>query len=649
MLQRNAFFRRITRQPAPWVCLAALLALTVRLVLLAEPALRWDEGWSLAQASLPWDELWRVASLEWHPPLYAITLKLWLVLGKSAWTLRLLSVVAGVLTVPLTYRVARAWSGRGRVAVVAAILAAVWPMLVYYGQVTRPYAMMALPVLGTAWFAVRPDGRRMNSSLRGVEQPGEERMNSLLRMPEVGLVICSALALYLHYYTIWALAGIWIYAAILRPRRISRLLLAGLVTGLVYVPWLLTAATTIQQRLSTGALAGGDPLRETIKLLSPTLQGLAFIYESGWRAAWGLGIITLAGAAVGSFARSEWRAIVLPLLVVSLSVVGIAYGAQASHWFAIRYLVPASVFLCLGLAWALDRLATRFWPLMPTALLILAILYWPTSTRFVYAKMLEVVDPFDPTEDYRYLAAHAGAQDLVYFNVLARAGWYEAWRQPQNPTWSYAMRWDPIIEPMDMIAARIMRDAQGSPGRPAHHRLWFALYKGDYGSNAPLKAWLDEHLYPAGGEWQNDMLYQAYVVPPEAWASASHEELFEQGIRLVNARWAASAPTGDTCAIELTWQADRPVATGYKVFIHALDDAGNLVAQHDAIPGTGSRPSNSWSAGEAITDRHGLLLPIPGSPGTLHLVLGLYDPQTGQRLHLADGREAVELGTVHIK
>ena len=628
MLQRRAIALRFLAQPTVKVGLFVLLAWSVRLVLLSEPVLRWDEGWSLAHASLPWADLWRIASLEWHPPLYAALLKLWLVLGKSAWIIRLFSALISVLTAPLAYRVARAWSGRSQVGVLAALMAALWPLLVYYGQVTRPYALMALPVLGAAWFtlAERPTWRH-----------------------DLGLAVCSALSLYLHYYTLWALAGIWIYAALVRPRYIHRLLLAGLLTGVLYVPWLLTAATTIQQRVSAGAVGGGDPWRGTISLLGPTLQGLAFVYDSGWYAAWGLGATFVAGALCGPYRWDEARKIVLPLLVVGLSVVGIAYGAQASRWFAIRYLVPASAFLCIGLAWALDRLERRFWPLLPVALLALAVLYWPTSTRFVYAKMLEVVDPFDPTQDYRYLTAHAGAQDLVYFNVLARAGWYESLRRPQDPTWSYAMRWEPIIEPLETITTRVMRDADGAPGQPPHHRLWFALYKGDYGPNAPLKEWLDAHLYPAGGEWQEDMLYQAYVAPPETWTGASGEELFEGGIRLANARWTASPLAGDTCALELTWQADRPIRADYRVFVHLVDGAGRLVAQHDAVPGTGSRPTVSWKVGETVPDRHGLLMPAPGSPGTLHLRLGLYDPQTGQRLRLADGREAVDLGTLNIR
>lgn len=109
----------------------------------------------------------------------------------------------------------------------------------------------------------------------------------------------------------------------------------------------------------------------------------------------------------------------------------------------------------------------------------------------------------------------------------------------------------------------------------------------------------------------------------------------------------AQAPGGDAFALVLTWQAERRVDRSYKVFVHALDDAGQLVAQHDGIPGAGRRPTHSWQAGVEVTDRHGLLLPASGTTRSpLHIRVGLYDPETGRRLPLGSGRDAVGLLTL---
>jgi len=160
--------------------------------------------------------------------------------------------------------------------------------------------------------------------------------------------------------------------------------------------------------------------------------------------------------------------------------------------------------------------------------------------------------------------------------------------------------------------------------------------------------WLDAHLYPAGGEWQKDMLYLAFVAPTGDWMSAARDDGFEGGIRLTGARWTPQAQQGDAVALELSWSAEGPVPTSYKVFVHAVDDTGRVIAQHDGVPAAGERPTNSWAPGEAITDRHGLLLPA-GWSGTLHIRVGLYEPESGRRVRLADGGDAVDLCGVAVQ
>jgi len=613
-----------TRRPLFWLGLVMALALVARLYRLGEPVLRWDEGWSLAHASLPWADLWRIASEEWHPPLYVALLKLWLALGKSAVSIRALSVIAGVAAVPLAYEVARLWSERVRLALLAALFAALWPLSVYYSQVARMYALAALPALGAAWFILRNDAKR-------------HWINDL------GLLLCTVLGLYTLYYTVWALAALWLCAALRRPRYIPRLLLLGLLAMFAYAPWLWIARDALQTRVSAGAAAGSNPLTGTWRYLRPTLQGLVFAYQTrGQPLVLITGLFAL-GLLAGRWTRTELEKLVMPGMVILVNVVGVAYGSQAARWFAPRYLVTAAPFLGLALAWALDRLARRWWPALPLACLLLGLLYAPTSARFVYEKTLEVVDPFDPTADHSYLQARAASDDLVYFNVLAKAGWYENLRTAQDPRWSYAMRWDPIIEPMERIAGRIRNDALN------HQRLWFVLFQGAYGPNAPLKAWLDTALYPAGGEWQGDTLYLAYAYPGREWQQQVRDDLFENGVRLREARWNPRVLPGGACTLDLVWDTQRPLHRVYKVFVHAVDGSGALLGQHDALLGTEARPANTWTVGEKVREPHGLFL-IPPSQGrsTVRLLVGLYDAETSQRVKRVDGQDAVLLTTLEL-
>lgn len=600
-------------------------ALFARLYRLVDPVLRWDEGWSLAHASLSWPEVITIGSQEWHPPLYIALLKLWLALGSNAWVIRLFSVVVSTLTVPLAYQVAVKWSGRVRVGLLMAAFAAVAPLLVYYGQVTRMYALSAFAVLLATWFMLKDEVRPSWRSL-------------------IGLVLVSIAALYSFYLTAWALLGLWLYAIIAQPKRIVRLLTAGLLLSIAYLPWLWFTRGILAQRFTGISFFSPEALRQTIGYLRPVLDGLVFVYGARSFAAATVWILLVAGVGVGIWQRAALKPLLLTLCVLLVGIVGAAYSARV-YWFAVRHLMPIVAFLGLALAWALDRLTRLWWPLLLAAVLALGLAYWPASTSFVYEKTLEVTGAFDPSADYRFLEPRTGADDLVYFNVLAHAGWYETWRQPGDTRWSYALSWYPIIEPLATIGERITRQTT------AQQRLWFALYMGDYGTNADLVMWLNQNLYPAGAEWQGDMLYLAFTRPGTQWVAAAGEQVFGDTFALRSARWSTQVSATGALAVELTWTTSAQVQGDYKVFVHLMTDDGRLIAQHDGLPASGLRPVSTWQVGEIIADHHGLFMPKVGLPrGTrLHLLVGLYDAQTGQRLRTATGQDAAELGIITIE
>ncbi len=103
----------------------------------------------------------------------------------------------------------------------------------------------------------------------------------------------------------------------------------------------------------------------------------------------------------------------------------------------------------------------------------------------------------------------------------------------------------------------------------------------------------------------------------------------------------SSAPP--TMTVTLVWQGLREMKTSYRVFVHLVDGAGNIVAQSDAEPARWTRPTTGWAAGEYVIDPHVLSLPEPFSAADLALRVGLYDAGTGQRLPLPDGADFVSL------
>ena len=91
-------------------------------------------------------------------------------------------------------------------------------------------------------------------------------------------------------------------------------------------------------------------------------------------------------------------------------------------------------------------------------------------------------------------------------------------------------------------------------------------------------------------------------------------------------------------SLTLYWRAinESPLPVSYVVFTHLLTEGGEqLVAQHDGPPGEGRQPTTSWVQGEVIMDTHSLQW-WEEYTGICPIEVGLYDPTTGERLHVYD-------------
>jgi hypothetical protein len=91
---------------------------------------------------------------------------------------------------------------------------------------------------------------------------------------------------------------------------------------------------------------------------------------------------------------------------------------------------------------------------------------------------------------------------------------------------------------------------------------------------------------------------------------------------------------GGDLDLTLYWKATHtePVSKGYKVFVHLLNEEGQVIAQHDGEPAGGRRPTHTWKSGDTIVDTHRLTWNAADYRGTATLVTGLYDFETGERL-----------------
>ena len=124
---------------------------------------------------------------------------------------------------------------------------------------------------------------------------------------------------------------------------------------------------------------------------------------------------------------------------------------------------------------------------------------------------------------------------------------------------------------------------------------------------------------------------QPSVEAPQAISHPSRVN-FGDRVTLLGYDVSSSVRAGEELALTVYWEAQGEITQSYKVFVHVYDGQGNILAQQDRVPGLGARPTTTWQAGEVVADR--LLVPVdPGSPaGAYDLAVGLYDPETGDRL-----------------
>jgi len=132
------------------------------------------------------------------------------------------------------------------------------------------------------------------------------------------------------------------------------------------------------------------------------------------------------------------------------------------------------------------------------------------------------------------------------------------------------------------------------------------------------------------GDFVKEDLVRTFTVPsPTAVVDANWRNV----ISLVGFDQTVSAETLD---LILYWHALDDVDTSYKIFLHLTDaSSGELVEQVDFIPQSWTYPTDWWTAGEYIADPISLSLSnIPS--GEYQVWLGIYDPDSGERLSVSD-------------
>jgi mannosyltransferase len=171
------------------------------------------------------DTISRVAQDGSQPPLYFLILHFarW-IFGDSEWALRLPSAVAGWLCIPAIYLLGKKlyWEREGIMA--ALFLAVLWPPI-YYSQEARPYAVLILLSILTAYF--------WWDLMTGLRYRGE-----LPKREAAWYIVCAVLCAYTHYFGLLLVLLQSAALAALALDRLRKVALLYFPVVLAYLPWL---------------------------------------------------------------------------------------------------------------------------------------------------------------------------------------------------------------------------------------------------------------------------------------------------------------------------------------------------------------------------------------------------------------------------
>lgn len=146
-----------------------------------------------------------------------------------------------------------------------------------------------------------------------------------------------------------------------------------------------------------------------------------------------------------------------------------------------------------------------------------------------------------------------------------------------------------------------------------------------------------------------DWMGRQWIVNQLPETASDQSAQFEDGITLLGYEAPSEREAGQPLCVTLYWQAGSAVAEDYTVFLHLAAADGFVQAQRDTLPVFGFYPTSGWQSGEIVADMH-CLQPHPGlAHGQYDLITGLYNPETGERLLLANSEDnALLLGHVQL-
>jgi hypothetical protein len=587
-----------------------------------------------------------------HPPFFFLLQALLLrVAGESETVLRFPSVMAVTLLVPAVWSMARRWSLRGVVATStplwAALLAALHPFYLWYGQEARPYALWATFAIISTYALVR-----------ATEGGAPRRWWSVFGV--------SALIFYTtHFYAVFLLPvhalllAQWLWA---RNRRVALLAMASVLVGGAAVGVFAYWTIIIRQ-------GGGHNFPEVeLPILLPDLLnafslGLSVNISRVWWLNSLFGLLALIGVVSCVWGGARIRAggwLPLAMVAVPIAMLLLAMTVYPAYMNARHMSLIGGGFIVLvaaGLAWIVQRGRVATVVAGTLAMLLVAGMGYSTVNYFTleeYAK-----DDFAAVGAYLDRRLAPGDVVLVKSPFAWRAFAYytniDAIPAAQAAGAQMAQFGVPLLRrvPWEEQEARIGAWAE------EYRRMWLVVSNTHPYMDVErrIEAWMNEHLFRVveityfSHSSLSSALYLAEVPVYEGLPPQLEEPITGVFGDLIQVAGLEIGTVVDGFGIPVTiyWQTLAPTPDHYKYLLtleETLPDGSTRVlALTEREPYDGAIPTIYWQPNQTIVEYTELprlenaRWPQPQSAlqsteaaARYHIVLQLYRADTLQKL-----------------
>ena len=640
--------------------------------------------WALqAQQARDWGA-WLAAVREAAQPLHS-----WLlapVIGLApdrVLAARLLSVASGAVTLALVFALTRRLLGRPA-ACAAALVYVCAPLTLLHDRLALPAALLAALSLLVLWCL-----------LAWCEQPNRWRTGALGLA--LGLALLTSLQALVLLFVVPGVVALWQPAALRRWWSLANAyLLAGLLFSVVFTDPLAGIVAAPTSGPVAAAAVAPDWITGVRSLAAAAWTYLTwpFVVLLG-RALVAVGAAGLRGRLATAYTErsdtgnrvaranivSAWRGIGVCLLWSTGSAVGVLINEPAPTAADLVFVV-IPVFPLVG--WGLARLtaAARRLPALvsraePFAVnavaqntvagIVLGVclapaVVWDRSllidpTRVAWHDGLGFSDRARYVEGRQSgyglgeivdrLRATAERQRVVVFTAdtagMPRDGVRVLLGDGPNPVLA-------PVSPGTPVAERLAQRVGGEYRAASTGATLFYLLDDDHGGagdqefrQANPGARVVQQVVKPGNASHRLVLYELPWQPPgdDRWLDPAPRF----GERIALAGYALPAMTyraGDTVRFTLFWEALAMPANSYTVFTHIVaDDPAQKIGQRDQPPVAGKHPTSTWQRGDFITDSYAVPIDSNTRPGSYRVIVGLYRPETLERLPITLDGEPV--------